>query len=345
MVRLRQTLTLLAILLVSVGLLAGCRGKQGDARERPARVARPVCPLDGLPTTEAAIARRPLAVMIENAPAARPQSGLATACVVYEAITEGGITRFMAVYLHRDAATVGPVRSVRPHFIQLSREYAAALVHCGESYEALQILAADPSIYDLDQMQYPHPFWRERARRVPHNLYTATGTLRAFMRQHAWEGAVSPLPRWYGDQPVRLHDPAAVAALSFGGAVKYRLRLEYHAEKGGYLRYMDGKLHVDRESGEALVARNVIIQRVRAEPYAASKHGTYDVTVTGAGLGYLLVDGRRTDIRWAKPSYYDITTYTDAAGAPLPLQPGQTWVEVLPADGAVSFPAPAAGRP
>ena len=138
---------LLLLPAVAVGLLSGCRLPWQHAPGGAPGASSPsgtVCPIDGEPATPQDIQRRPLAVMIENSPQARPQSGLTEACVVYEAITEGGITRFLAVYLHGNPAVIGPVRSARPHFIDLAREYEAAFVHCGESYEALQILQHRP---------------------------------------------------------------------------------------------------------------------------------------------------------------------------------------------------------
>lgn len=328
------------VVLLALLLLAGCRGKsrpQAGVGVSGGRGAGVSCPLDGLPATAGSLARRPLAVMVENAPAARPQSGLDKACVVYEAITEGGITRFMAIYLHQDAAVVGPVRSVRPHFINLSREYQAGLVHCGESYEALQILAYDSSIINLDQMKYPKPFWRDHARRMPHNLYTATDKLRALMTREGWESPVNPLPAQAGGT-VAATVTAPEARVTFGGSVKYKLRLQYDAAHGGYLRYMDSKLHVDRVTGKPLVARNVIIQRVQAQQFTASKLGTYDVSVTGSGPAYLLVDGKWIDGNWHKTGSTGITTFTDTAGAPFPCQPGQTWIELVPVEGRVDYP-------
>ncbi len=160
----------LAVLSVAV-LLCGCRQFLGN------KPASPVCPIDGTPATPEQIARRPLAVMIENSPAARPQSGLSQASVVYEAITEGGITRFLAIYLNGEPAVIGPVRSARPHFIYLAQEYDPVFVHCGESYEALQILARNSPVRNLDQIKYGKPFWRSRKRPAPHNLYTSSARL------------------------------------------------------------------------------------------------------------------------------------------------------------------------
>ncbi|HEY3379011.1 MAG TPA: DUF3048 domain-containing protein [Armatimonadota bacterium] len=337
----RRIGVLCGYLAVALGLLllAGCRwpgqGGESSARNAAAARAEAVCPIDGLPTTARAILRRPLAVMIENSPAARPQSGLTSACVVYEAITEGGITRFLAVFLHNDPPVIGPVRSARPHFINLAREYDAAYVHCGESYEALQILATDPTLYNLDQMKYAKPFWRDRTRHAPHNLYASAAKLRQQESKLLWEGTVSLLPHFASTRRLETGPPATTAEIHFPGATNYHLRLVYDAQAGGYLRYMDGKLHVDRETRKPIVAKNVLIQRVYAAPFTHSTHGTYDVEVIGSGDGLCLSNGRQTALVWQKSDNAALTSYTDQQQRPLPLQPGQTWVEIVPTDGAV----------
>lgn len=71
-------------------------------------------------------ARRPIAAMIENHAEARPPSGLSRADVVYEAVAEGGITRFMGIFYCGAAAkemTIAPVRSSRIYFITWAQEY------------------------------------------------------------------------------------------------------------------------------------------------------------------------------------------------------------------------------
>jgi len=89
-----------------------------------------VCPLNGqkFTKTERAVweTRRPLAVMIENSVDARPQSGIGSADIVYEAVAEGGVTRFMAL-MYCDAVSqdtlMAPVRSARTYFVDWASGY------------------------------------------------------------------------------------------------------------------------------------------------------------------------------------------------------------------------------
>lgn len=343
--RLRYAIISLASIVLILGIfaIAGCRiVDDGESLTTTAHRGGPeaVCPIDGMPTTEANLHRRPLAVMVENHPAARPQSGLDQACAVYEGITEGGITRFLAIYLHENPMVIGPVRSARPHFINLAREYQGAYVHCGESYEALQILATDRSIYNLDQFKYGKPFWRDHSRKAPHNLYSSSDDLRKEMKRLDWEGTVNPLPHFTStQQEVTGGEPAPAVTIKFS-TFKYTVRLVYDAKRGGYVRYMDGQLHIDRETGEPLVARNVLIQYVEAAPFADSTKGTFDVEVVGNGTGKFISGGRMLDMRWSKPNIYAITSFTDKTDNPLPFQSGQTWIELVQSNGKVTVEIP-----
>jgi len=329
--------TLLLLCAAMIVSLTGCRTPWDGAPSPGGSAHETTSPIDGTTTTTEAVTRRPLAVMIENSPSARPQSGLTDASVVYEAITEGGITRFMAIYLHGAPAVIGPVRSIRPHFIDLAREYDAVLVHCGQSYEALQILATNRSLYNLDQLKYAKPFWRDHSRKAPHNLYTASDKLRAFIEQCGWEQSVNNLPHFTSSEMMTTGEAATAVNISFGGLVRYDLRLLYEPQQQVYQRYMDNVQHVDRETCQPVTAKNIIIQRVEAQQFPTSKLHTYDVRVIGSGDGIFITAGKQIPLHWSKDSVTDITRYTDQTGRPLPFQPGQTWIEVVPVTGAVSF--------
>src|SRR5919202_6718039 len=86
-------------------------------------------PFNGLSTRRAQAIRRPLAVILENyAPDSRPQSGLSQASTVIETLAEGGVTRFFAIYLEKDATKVGPVRSTRMYFDHWAAAFHSILV-------------------------------------------------------------------------------------------------------------------------------------------------------------------------------------------------------------------------
>src|SRR5690606_30510274 len=89
-------------------------------------------------------------VMIENSPDARPQSGLQEADIVFEAIAEAGITRFLALYQDTEPKHIGPIRSARPYYLDFLMPFDAGYAHVGGSPTALQQIR-QLKIKDLDQ--------------------------------------------------------------------------------------------------------------------------------------------------------------------------------------------------
>ncbi len=145
------------------------------------------------------------------------------------------------------------------------------------------------------------------------------------------------LPNFSNGGKFTNNTPAHEVRINFNGAVRYRLRFVYDAQRGGYLRYMDGKLHVDKETGMPIVAKNIVIQRVTASLFPDSKLHTYDVDVIGNGQGNFLSQGQQMPLYWRKDTSSAITRYTDAGDDPLPFQPGQTWIEIVPNNGSVTI--------
>jgi hypothetical protein len=143
--------------------------------KQPARVAAPkpttvASPLSGVQVSPD-LAKRPVTgIMIENSPDARPQSGLQDAGVVYEAIAEGGITRFLALFQDSRPQYIGPVRSLRPYYIDFGWPYQAAIAHVGGSPDALTQIRSG-SYRDLDQFFNSGTYSRINSRVAPHNVY------------------------------------------------------------------------------------------------------------------------------------------------------------------------------
>src|SRR5690606_11343443 len=111
------------------------------------------------------------AIMIENSPDARPQSGLKESGVVFEAIAEGGITRFQVLYQEDKPQLIGPVRSLRPYFVEWAAPFDASIAHIGGSYNALQEVR-NGQYKDIDQFFNGDTYWRSTDRYAPHNVYT-----------------------------------------------------------------------------------------------------------------------------------------------------------------------------
>jgi len=276
----------------------------------------------------------PLAIMVENAPDARPQSGLGAADIVYEAMAEGGISRFMAVYVGSDETTVGPVRSARHYFVNLAAELGASMVHVGASPLGYDVLRA-AGLRNLDET-YAHPgFWRSRARLAPHNTYTSLKSARDVLDQRA-----SPSPgRWAGftfKDPSRVYQGSAAPRVAldyqpWGYLVEYR----YDPVEGRYARFMEGARHLDADTQTQIRAAGVAVLRVSA--WVIDAEGRLDMDQVSHGPAAYFVDGVVLEGTWQKPSASDPTRFLDADGNPVRFNPGPLWVQLVPYEGKVEY--------
>lgn len=272
----------------------------------------------------------PLAVVIENQDLARPQAGLDRADVVYEALAEGGITRFLAVYATQDADAVGPVRSARHYFVNWAREHLASLVHIGSSPQGYAALARS-GLRDLEETYERGAFWRSPARRAPHNAYT--NTLRArevISRRPVQPGSLGGLQFKNGDAG-RLDGGAASEATIRYGPWAYSVGWEYDATWNEYVRWMDGAPHVDAVTDEPIRAANVLV--VWVDSWPMDGQGRLELAQVGQGRLMALVDGVAVEGMWRKRSLDAATEYLGTDGKPILFNAGPTWIQVLPQSG------------
>jgi hypothetical protein len=361
-----RTVTVIALLAAMAGLsaFAGCSCQTVAKKTAGSTPKKPVsavttCPLCGRKVQDAAlIDRRPVAVKVENDPAARPQSGLDKACVVYEELTEGGVTRFMAIYLCTDADPVGPVRSARPADIEIVFPYYALFAHCGAGRPVMAMIK-QAGLLDIDELSWGGAFWRTHDRRAPHNLYTSTARIRqAGDTAFPYRQVVSS-PFQFMDAK-KLKDMArereaeqqrAAQASKQGTPYKPRLSLvnsvvipyaspctvtyDYDPATMTFTRYVAGVPHRDLTTGQQLTADTVIVQYV-----TMGSSGIKDVNgaespelgVIGSGRAQVFVAGRVIDANWQKSSRAEHTRFVDNSGKVIPIKPGSTWIELVPAD-------------
>lgn len=276
-----------------------------------------------------------LAIMIENQADARPQTGLTQADVVYEALAEGGITRFIALYLTGDAPVVGPVRSLRHYFAFMAEDYGADVVHIGASPEGYSWRDA-MHMGHLDETYGDPGIWRVRTRPPPHNAYTDTAADRGFLQQRGWQQNHAWGPLLFSGQAPQGQLPATEIQLQFRPWA-YRVDYTWDASRGHYLRNMEGSPHLDADSGEQIAPASVVIQFADVQAIPNDPKLRLDVNLVGGG-GSLVVlsNGTRRDGTWSKTDPTTSTFWLDVGGNPIVLPPGPVWVEVLPLESPLS---------
>lgn len=346
MLHFNKTRTIWALLILFVLFtLTGCFDGRGDgtgkqnngvSNDNNGQNNLVQCPLSGDMVQDGTTTRRPLAVMIENAPAARPQSGLDKADIVYEIMAEGGITRFLTIFLHSDTDKLGPVRSARPYYIERMLEYDAMYAFCGGSVAALDMVKNE-GVASLNEFAVGRKaYWRIKGRKAPHNLYTDTLKLRQAGAKKGYEKSVK-LPEFrFLNQGEENSDGIESASLEINYQTKYSVvKWNYEKSANKYLRYEGGKPHRDAVTGKQLTASNVIVQYVKSR--VIDKEGRLAMDMTGRGKTVLFTRGKAYVGTWSKAQMRSQTYFYGTNGEVLKLTPGQTWIEVVPVGVKVNF--------
>ncbi len=304
--------------------------------------AGPLGPLSGLPTLPARVLSRPVAVTIDNYwPGARPQRALGAASLLYETLAEGGITRLMAVYLERQPPAVGPVRSTRVYFNEWADGLNAILVHAGGNSDALDQLGRLPGLLSMNligapmyrwQQSGPPFFWRSTEHYAPHNLYTSIPAALAQAKNHhfAVQGHFPVAMAHKGMALPAARPPSGWITIAFS-RYAYAVQYRYNPLTNRYKRFMGGLPHVDAVSGQQLAPRNVVVlfAPVRPDPDSTTIDSVL-VATQGQGRALMFQDGQVTTGAWQRTGPGGTLHLLGGSGTPLALNPGQTWIEVVP---------------
>jgi len=328
-----------------------------------------VCPLNGImyTTTESSVyeKRRPLAVMIENHLDSRPTSGVSSADIVYEAVAEGGITRFMGLFycgVTQESTMFAPVRSARIYFTKLVPEYDALYNHVGgagncddptvdDRAKALCFIRTN-KIKDLDQFGRAGDF--RTCHRVTnrldhevayeHTMACYSDELYKVAAKLNWTNVDAKGVSWdknfvswkFKDDPSAKGAITNIAFDFWSSKSDYSVSWKYDAANNQYLRSNGGQPAMDLDTNEQLSAKNVVIQFVKETgPLDEHLHMYYEVVGTGKAI--IFQDGQAISGTWTKAAVSSRTRFFDDKGKEIQFTRGQTWIELVPSANKIEY--------
>jgi len=288
------------------------------------------CMLDGQQYPPDKANRHPLAVIIENHGDARPQSGLSEASIVYEAITEGGITRYLAIFGPKDVKELGPIRSARLFFMDWLKEYDAFFAHAGGNEDAL----ANIDGYNIKDLNHTSAFFyrdnKGRSVASEHTLYSSTEKLYEYAKSKKFNIDSSNFEtlKFKADGPAEAIGKGI--EINFSGNSKYAVKWTYDQASNKYLRFLAGIEHKDRNNDEQISAKNVIVQTVNRtlQPHGSYGSENWVFKNVGEGDATVLRDGQVIEATWKKSSRDSRTKFYDKNGVEIEFNPGNTWYEI-----------------
>lgn len=272
------------------------------------------------------------AVQIENSLDARPQSGLKDASIIFEAIAEGGITRFNAIFQDTKPDYVGPVRSLRPYYIDWFWPFDASIAHVGGAPQALADIKS-LGIKDLDQFHNSGSYERITSRYAPHNVYTSIARLNDLEAKKGYTSA--NYTGFLRKKEAKAVTPTAKTIDLKISSYYYNVHYAYDATTNTYLRSEGGEAHTDLKSG-AQLAPKVVVAIVMGRGIASDGEHT-DYTTIGSGHMYVFQDGTVTEGTWSKDSRQAQWKFTGTDSKPIAFNPGQTWFSMVDSTGSVTY--------
>ena len=328
------------------------------------------CPLNGQLYSKAQRdaweARRPMGIMVQNNLEARPQSGLSNADIIHEVVSEGGITRFLALYYCASPKIVGSVRSARVYYITLLQGFGnyPLYAHVGGANtpgpaDALgQIKKLKWFGYnDLDQFAVPFPqYWRDYdrlpGRATEHTVYTNTQKLWEFAKNkrglsNVDEDGLAWNSDWEGykfQDGKENSSSEAVSKISYDFwndnlGSDYTVEWTYSSAANTYKRVNGGQPHIDKNTEKQLEATNVVVvladESVANDGYEGGQHMLYDIL--GSGEALVFQNGQAIEATWRKNKATDMMKFFDGQNNEIDMVRGQIWISVLPSDNTVTF--------
>ncbi len=354
---------MLAIVFMTL-CFASCKGKEydktGDSTGSPsaepstdASVPSNLSPLTGLEISENAIGKRPVAVMVENSPAARPQWGLSTPDIVLEGVVEGGITRMMWIYSDvTQIPKIGPVRSARHDYVEIAYGMNAVFAHWGGSNQAYSLLGtlANKGYVDLDgkvigtngnESNKGYYFFKDpsHSNATEHCGYTKGTYLQAAMEKKGINAEQTKTD--WAPYTVIAKGERVPFASSTAGTCKsitvtfsndYKHTFKYDDSTGLYLNFMNSSPMLDGNNNKQMAVKNVIVMYTNVDGYKTSnkndqKLREWDLT---SGEALYITNGYGERITWKKGDQSSPLKFYGQDGKELTVNKGQTWIGVVP---------------
>lgn len=338
-IKTHRTRTVVVLSILVIGLGGGAAyyvlATQPEALEpvskatvKPKPVVKYYSPLTGKEVAnEAATKQAVTGIMIENSPDARPHSGLKDSGVVYEAIAEGGITRFLVLYQQEKPQLIGPVRSLRMYYVDWIAPYNASVAHIGGSKFALDEVR-NGNYRDIDQFFNAASYWRASDRYAPHNVYTSFERLDALNAKKGYTTSeFTGFARTDGKVAAADARTASVINVSVSSPL-YASSYNFDPATNTYHRSLAGAPHMDREAGQitpnVVIALKVNMTKIFEDGYREQ------ITTSGSGEAIIFQNGEATTATWTKADRASQIKFTDASGKEIKLNRGQTWITAVP---------------
>lgn len=353
--RIARIFSVIMIITVIMLTFASCKDKDGyekvsttdepttQEKTTEAPVETNVNPLTGLADlSESAIGARPVAIMVENSPAARPQWGLSSPDIVLEGCVEGGITRMMWIYADvSKVPKIGPVRSARHDYVEIAQGMNAIYGHWGGSNQAYDLIKK-LGMKDIDGMKYGNKYFFKDSSRTGRGTehagytngeYLASAIKTAGIETKAKDTNWTMFKVVANGERVSFGDSTGTCnAVTVEFSSSYKHTFKYNAEEKLYYNYMNDSQMKDGNNNETMKVANVIVMYANVDGYATSNESDKKLREwdLSSGTGLYISNGAGEKITWKKGDVNSPLKFYGSDGNELVVNKGQTWIGVVP---------------
>ncbi|MDO4545394.1 MAG: DUF3048 domain-containing protein, partial [Bacillota bacterium] len=302
------SLAVAVIAIGAIGVISSGGNILGGLPDTDAK-AEIISPLTGQNYTEE-LPARPLVVSIDNVGDAIPQSWLSKADLVYEFPVEGNQTRLQAVYYGQFPDEFGPVRSTRPYFVDLAREYKGIFLAHGWSPQAKTYLLSDVVPY-INAMNSDCKFYRVSDKSAPHNSYIKWEEVKGKIDQQGWWDEKQDIRAFKFLHGAQQNEGAAATTINVSYSSS-KCEFTYDAQTGKYTRTISGKAYIDKETGESITVSNILVQKVTSSNY--DSYGRLNIDMCAGGEAILFTNGVAVTGSWSRSDLDSRTIFIDSEG-------------------------------
>lgn len=320
--------SLLLVMLILV-VITACSAEDVEPRDKKGSVKEELIehPFTGIETKED-VSNRAVAVMVNNHPKARPHSGLSKADIVFELLSEGNITRFLALYQSEEPETVGPVRSAREYYFELADGYDALYVYHGaanfvnDMIRTRNIEHLDGALYDNDG----NLFNRESFRQAPHNSYLLYNSVytEAEAKGYDTNHTYDPLP-FVKDSDVLDGEVANHIGIDYAMNGTQTVTYDYDNTSETYVRSHNDEKTIELSSEEPIEMTNVFVVETSHE--VIDSEGRRKIDIESGGNAYLFQQGQVQKVEWNNKDGRIVPVLD---GETIGFAPGKTWINFIP---------------
>ena len=283
---------------------------------------------------------RPYAIMINNVAGARKlQSGLQDAYIIYEMMVEGGITRYLALFLDQNTERIGSIRSARHYYLDYALENDAIYVHHGYSPQARE----DWNSLGVDRIEVNESTtgWRDKSasKTYEFTLFSSIEKLNNGIGSKRTERNKDLLLNYSADEVDLSQLEGAIPANKLN--IKYSGNTNnnyvYDKDNKFYLRSVNNKSQDDYVTGKQLTVKNIIVYSIKYSGISGDDKGRQTIDNIGEGNGYYISNGYAIPITWSKKSRKSQTIYRYNNGQEITVNDGNTFIQIVPESGSINI--------